>query len=290
VYIASLQDAEALRLPDRRIGSTATDAPVTAMIAPESGRGTVLPLAEEVATTVLIDPAMPTSLGDSLIQLGQATSDLLIGQDIFGYGDLEDLQADGVPAGGFEWSTPPGSLVIDPESPAGEWVVRLDRTSQHLTEVVARTAARVSMPDHRWFDADGAPVDGSATYSVRVWGKRVGAGIPFVRVIFYEFDDTDPTREPDSTVLETVDIQLPLVNDGQWHELWVDLPEPPAAANTALVGVGLAPPQSQSGTVWIDGLEVIEWRHADDSPPGTWVRAAYVIGNEFEERTLPAAP
>ena len=169
-------------------------------------------------------------------------------------------------------------------------MVRLDRTSQHLTELVARTAARVAIQQHRWFDASGTPVDGEATHSVRVWARRVGAGIPFVRVIFYEFDDTDPTREPESTALETVDVELPLVNDGNWHELWVDMPAPPARANTALVGVGLAPPESQSGTVWIDGLEVIEWRAGDEIPAGTWVNATYLRSSRDETRVVTVAP
>ena len=220
-----------------------------------------------------------------MLQLGA-----FVGRDGFGYGGLEDLQADGQPHGGLEWSVPPDSLVIDPESPEGSWVIRLDRTSQHLTDIVARTAARVAMPDHRWFDATGAPLDGPATHMVRVWGKRVGAGIPFVRVVFYEFDDTDPTRRPDSTVLDTVDVELPLRNDGEWHELWVELPAPPPAANTALVGVGLSPPESQSGTVWVDGLQVVEWRAADETPAGVWVDAAYVMSNSFETRTLTVTP
>ena len=125
---------------------------------------------------------------------------------------------------------------------------------------------------------------------VKIWGKRVGAGIPFVRVIYYDFDDTDPTRAPESTALETVDIELSLVNNDQWHELWVDLPPPPAGANTALVGVGLAPPESQSGTVWIDGLQVVEWRAASETPNGVWVDAEYVTGSTFETRTLTVAP
>ncbi len=56
----------------------------------------------------------------------------------------------------------------------------------------------------------------------------------------------------------------------------MDLPQPPPGANTALVGVGLPPPTSQSGTVWIDGLEIIEWRDADSIPNGTWVSADYM--------------
>jgi poly-gamma-glutamate capsule biosynthesis protein CapA/YwtB (metallophosphatase superfamily) len=286
---ASLQNAESIRLPDRRIGLTQTEAPVTAAVINETGRGSVIPAAANGSLAVSVDASVPTSTGGELIQIDSAATGLLIGRDIFGYGSLEDLQADGTATGGLEWSTPPQSLVIDPSSPAGPWVVRLDRTSQHLNEIVARTGARVSMPAHRWFDSDGSPVDGTANHSVRVWAKRVGAGIPFIRVVFYEFDDTDPTRAPDSTPLETIDIELPLVNDAEWHELWVELPPLPEDANTALVGVGLAPPEFQSGTVWVDGLQVIEWRSADETPQGVWVTTEYIMDSEPSERALTVA-
>ncbi len=273
---ASLQDAISLRLPDRRIGSSRTEAPVTAMVRNDNGRGTIVPTQPPVALRLEIAANEPEAIGTALIQIDENTAGLTIGRDVFGYGDLEDLEADGVDQGAAEWAIPPGSTEIDRQSPAGPWTVRLDRTSQHLSDLVARTAARVSLTAHRWFDSDGLPVDGLASRSVRVWGRRVGAGIPFVRVIFYEFDDTDPTRVPESKPLATVDVELPLVNDAKWHELWVDLPQPPPGANTALVGVGLSPPMSQSGTVWIDGLEIIEWRDADSIPKGTWVSADYM--------------
>ncbi len=287
---ASLQNAESLRLPNLRIGATPTAAPVTAMVINDQGRGVLRPVAENGHADVSLNAAVPTAVAGTLIQVDSSTDGLLIGRDLFGYGSLEDTQADGKPGGGLEWSVPPQSLVIDPTSPEGSWVVRLDRTSQHLNELVARTGARVSMPAHLWFDTDGVPLDGEPTYSVRVWGKRVGAGLPFVRVIFYEFDDTDPTRVPDSAVLGTVDIELPLINDGVWHELWVDIPAPPLGANTALVAVGLAPPESQSGTVWVDGLQVIEWRAAGETPSGTWVAADYLLSDENADTTLTVAP
>ena len=107
-----------------------------------------------------------------------------------------------------------------------------------------------------------------------------------MRIAFYEFDDTDPTRAPESTALTTADIELPLVNDGDWHELWADLPDPPPGANAALVAVGLAPPQSRSGTVWIDGLQVVEWRPATQLPPGAWIDADYLMASESRTITL----
>ena len=286
---ASLQHAVSLRLPDLRIGSSRTSAPVTATVVNDQGRGSIVPAQGHGSRSVSLLGDVPYPTGDALVQIDAATSGLLIGRDVFGFGSLEDSQADGVDRGAFEWSMPPGSLEIDAASPAGPWTVRLDRTSQNLSAVVARTAARVSLPPHRWFDADGQPMDGPAIHAIRVWGKRVGAGIPFVRVIFYEFDDTDPTRVPESTPLKTIDVQLPLVNDGKWHELWVDMPPIPPEANTALVGVGLSPPQSQSGTVWVDGLEVIEWRAADDIPPGTWVSTDYVQSTNDRSTELTVA-
>ena len=287
---ASLQNAEALRLPDRRIGSMLTDAPVTAMVVADQNRGSVVPIGAPGQIQVEVTAAAPVATGGELVLVGTETDGLLLGRDIFGFGDLEDTQSDGLVEGGLEWSLPPETLAIDPSSPEGAWVVRLDRTSQHLRDLVARTAARVSLPEHRWFDEAGSPRDGLATYSVRIWAKRVGAGIPFVRVVYYEFDDTDPTREPDSRPVATIDIPLPLVNDDEWHELWVELPETPEFANTALVGVGLSPPDSQSGTVWVDGLQVIEWRAASEIPTGTWVPVDYVVGDQSGPRSITVAP
>ena len=273
---ASLQSAVAIRLADLRIGSSPSEISATATVVNKDGRGSIVPATEPTTLVASLLADTPIALGSTTIRIDDATSGLLIGRDLFGYGDLDDLQADGIDEGAFEWSVPPDSLQIDPTSPEGPWTVRLDRTSQHLTTTIARTAARVSLATHRWFDSEGQPTDGAPTYMVRVWAKRIGAGIPFVRVFFYEFDDTDPTRAPDSTALESMDIALPLVNDGEWHELWVEIPEIPQNTNTALVGVGLAPPESQSGTVWFDGLEVIEWRSADKMPTGSWITADYI--------------
>jgi poly-gamma-glutamate capsule biosynthesis protein CapA/YwtB (metallophosphatase superfamily) len=275
---ASIQAAESIRLPDRRVGSSPTAIPATATVIDDNGRGRIVPPAPTSRITIEIDPTTPSEIQPTLIAVGDSTTGLAIGRDLFGFGDLEDVQADVTVAGGLEWSVAPDSLELDPTSPAGPWTARLNRESRHQSEAVARTAGRVPMPAHRWFDRDGRPIDGNATYSVHVWAKREGAGIPFVRAVYYEFDDTDPTREPESKAVETIDVQLPVVNDGVWHELWVDLPVPPHAANSALVGVGLAPPESGSGTVWVDGLDVVEWRRADQIPEGTWVPADFIRG------------
>ncbi len=286
---ASLQSAHSLRFPDRRIGSASTPIEPTAEVVKTAGQGMIVPIGSTVEQSMDLVAGIPVAPAASLASLGGDLRGVQIGRDLFGFGDLEDVQADDRGRGGLEWVLPGDSLEVDDRSPSGPWVIRLDRTSQHLDDVYARTAARIPLPRHRWFDEEGAPVDGEAGYSVRVWAKRVGAGIPFVRVSFYEFDDTDPTRKPQSTALETVDLPLPLVNNDTWHEIWIDLPEPPEDGNAALVGVGLAPPESRSGTVWVDGLEIVEWRPAAMNPEGAWTRVDYLLATEDRTVTLTVA-
>lgn len=284
INVASLQEAGSIRLPDGRVGTTPVDTNPTAEIVKADGWGVVVPAGTAVAASLSLDADTPAKLDVSTVALAERLQGVRAGYDLFGFGNLEDLQADRRDRGGLEWVLPADSLEIDDTSPAGPWTVRLDRTSQHLEETLAGTAARVPMPGHRWFDESGLPVDGNSSYTIRVWAKRVGAGIPFVRVSFYSFDDTDPTRVPESTALEAIDIELPLVNDGEWHELWVDVPEPPAAANSALVGVGLSPPESRSGTVWVDGLQIVEWRPASTIPAGGWSNIDYLLAPD--DRTV----
>jgi poly-gamma-glutamate capsule biosynthesis protein CapA/YwtB (metallophosphatase superfamily) len=273
---ASRETAVATRLPDRSIGTAPTDETATAQIVLDAGRGLVVPIEDPTTTSFQLAANVPTPSPSPLVLVDQALSSLYIGQDVFGFGDFEDVQADRETLGGLEWVVPPESVEIDPQSPAGPWTVRLDRTSQHLQPSMARSAARIPTPEHRWFNESGVPSDGSATYSIRVWGRWVGGGSPFLRLSYYEFDDTSLTSQPQTSAVETVDIEIPMVNDGEWREIWLDLPPAPGNVNTALVGVGLAPPESQSGTVWYDGLQVIEWRHAGRLPIGTWALADYL--------------
>jgi poly-gamma-glutamate capsule biosynthesis protein CapA/YwtB (metallophosphatase superfamily) len=286
---ASLQEAVSVQTADAGVGATPTKGAATATVAVASGRGTIVPAQEPITMPLTLETDVPTALDGTLVAIDDGAAGLTLGRDLFGYGDLEDVGADGAVAGGLEWSLPPDSLEIDRTSPVGMWTARIDRTSQHLTDATVRTAARISLPAHRWFDAGGAPLDGPPAYSVRLWGRRVGAGIPFVRIWYYAFDDTDPTREPDSARLDTVDIPLPLANDGEWHELWLDVGRPPEGANTGFFGVGLAPPESQSGTVWIDGLQVVEWRKADSMPAGTWIPTDYVRADRDRSVELTVA-
>jgi poly-gamma-glutamate capsule biosynthesis protein CapA/YwtB (metallophosphatase superfamily) len=272
---ASIQTGYSDRLADNSLALIPADRTPSAQVIERSGIGYVVPGPSEQSTQVYIPDGAPTA-ADQSIRIDDATSDLILGRDLFGYGTVEDVQADQTVEGGLEWSLPPGAVEVDDTAPSGPFVVKLARTSQHLEAALARTSARLPIPPHRWTDESGAPADGPATYSARVWLKRVGAGIPSVRLSYYVFDDTNPTRLPQSAHLGEVDVPIPAVNDGAWHEYWLELPEPPPGATAMFAGVALQPPESHSGTIWFDGFAVVEWRAADQMPEGVWARADYL--------------
>ena len=276
VALASLQGADTIRLSSQSLALGRTDSSPTATVAAHTGVGQVVPAIGPNLMTLTLDGDEPVALERVAVRMDGQGGGLRIGRDLFGYGDLEDVSGDGAVSGGLEWRLPPDSLQVDLSSPAGPRVVALSRTSQHLDDIVARTASRLPIPEHRWSDPQGRPADGPATYSARVWVKRTGSGIPFVRLTFYAFDDTNPTRLPYSASLGAVDTPIPVANDGRWHEVWVDLPQPPDGANAMFAGVGLAPPESQSGTIWVDGFSVVEWRQADQVPEGVWMAADFI--------------
>jgi poly-gamma-glutamate capsule biosynthesis protein CapA/YwtB (metallophosphatase superfamily) len=285
VNAASLQPAVSVRLPDLRVGSTPTDRTASTQVVNETGTGIIVPVVEPDSHPVTLTAGLPLAVSSGIVRIDDAIAGLAIGTDLFGFGDLEDATADGRLLGGLEWRLPGEILEIDETAPDGPWTARLDRTSQHLNEETVHPGGRLDLPAHRWFDATGAPLDGPASYSIRVWARRVGAGIPFARVTYYAFDDTDPASEPESIRLDSVELQVPVPNDDTWHEVWLELPAPPEAANSVDVAIGLAPPESQSGTIWVDGLQFVEWRDTDSMPPGSWTRADYLLAED--DTTVP---
>ncbi len=272
---ASIQPGNSARLANDALALIPADRSPSAHIIQRNGIGYVVPGSSERSLQIQVAEGGPTA-ADQLIRIDEGARNLTVGRDLFGYGTVEDVQADRVVQGGLAWSLPPDALEVDDTAPEGPLVVSLTRTSQHLDAALARTSARLPIPPHRWTNQDGEATDGPATYSARIWLKRVGAGIPSVRLSYYLFDDTDPTRLPRSARLGEVDVPIPAVNDGVWHEYWVDLPNPPPGATAMFAGIALQPPESQSGTIWVDGFEVVEWKAADRLPDGVWARADYL--------------
>lgn len=171
-------------------------------------------------------------------------------------GSFEDHEADGEVDGGAHWSLSDGAkTVFTAEATDGTGVLRFDDDGLAW----ARPVSRVPVPAHRLFDESGSPIDGPRSLAVHldVRGHGVEA---YVRFDAYRFDDSDPTRDPQSERLSSVEVPLDVPGDGTWRRVEVPVPAEalPEEANSLLPYVffrGL-------GDDWleVDGVALVETR------------------------------
>jgi len=216
----------------------------------------------------LVDPRLGLEPG--------AEPDLFVGRDLFGWGTLSDRLADSRPTQAAHWllDSPDERLAVLSD---GQVVLELERDGFDEQDVTVRAVARTPLFDHRLWDASGTqPLDPEPRYALRLRARATGDGEPYLRVIVYDFDDTDPTRDPSTAVLGEHD--LPIDVGRSWDDVLIELDpdwlrgEGGARANQLLTYVRLGPPRVGRATLQVADLQVLELRRADAMPavPGAW--------------------
>ena len=223
---------------------------------------------------------------------GSGLSGVLFGRDLIRWGAFEDDAADGVVAGGPQWNTAGGTdsagIWVTPGTPSPDRALRLHRAASNTSRVRRRPVARVQLTEHRLWTpvgpASAVPADGVPSYSLRFRARRTGSGETFFTLDVYHFDDQNPSEDPESTLLRSVELPFTVPADGQWRELIVDVPQPALApsgglaANSLMFYVGLNPPASGESELRMDDLQFLEWRAPVELPDGFYevvaVRAA----------------
>lgn len=199
---------------------------------------------------------------------------LEIGRDLFEWGRFEDeLVGDGV-RGAMHWDVrgcddgirfAHGDSATSAASGAG--FLRLRRTSVSADELSVRPLARTPLVRHRFWDAGGAPLDPGASYTLELRARMHGDAPANVRLDLYAFDDTNPTEDPHSTVLATIERPLPVPADGAWHPISIAIrPEElgeGSRANMVLFYVALGRDRTGTTTLDVDDLAFVEWRPTD---------------------------
>ena len=139
-------------------------------------------------------------------------------------------------------------------------------------ETLVRPVARIPLPEHRLYRSSGAgavPLDGEASYSIRLSARLEGRGTPFLRLDLRRFDDGTQTEV--ALPRPMIDLEIDLDSDGKWHDLQIDLPaevfyQDGVRANVVMVYVRFGPPAEGYSTLALDDLELVEWRHAAQMP------------------------
>jgi hypothetical protein len=145
----------------------------------------------------------------------------------------------------------------------------------------ARTIARPTTPLHRWYDANFEPVDGEPEYSVQLRTRGEGVVDATLRTAAYDVDDTDPTTEPESTLLKETSMPLAVPDSIDWRDLDIDVTSivnekvGGVRANAVLVYV-IVPRESPE--LDIDDVRLMEWRSPLPAADGVWMPADSLRG------------
>jgi len=214
-------------------------------------------------------------LVDAQLGLGGSDASVEVGRGLYGWGHFEDVLADGAAAGGTHFVLgSPDEKVIVGDAYAGRRYLRLRRGPDREELVSARALARVNFPRHRLYtQVDGVPVpaDPEPAYSLHLAARLSAPASASVRIDLYHFDDSNPTEDPESTLLAALDLPLAPRPGAGWQLLQLDLPpellaRPGPAINAALVSFRLAPAGGREVTLDIDDYEFVEWRRAAAMP------------------------
>jgi poly-gamma-glutamate capsule biosynthesis protein CapA/YwtB (metallophosphatase superfamily) len=283
----SASPARAQRQADKTVagvlGTTAAAHAVPATVSAERGTGRIGKGRDTSTFDMSIRADGVTDLnGQFLIKADRNLTGVEFGRDLLGAGGFDDDTADGRDTGGLHWQVDPeqgSSIRTAIEREGGEGLVlRLEPRARAAAS--ARPVARVTRADHRYVDGAGKPADGIAGYSLRLDARRTGRATLQARIEVFHVDDTDPNRDPSSTLIRRHRLTIPVPADTAWHRVEVALPPElftPSrglVANTALLHLEVTP--DAHTIVEVDDVTVLEWRAADAFPDGTWHQVAAV--------------
>jgi poly-gamma-glutamate capsule biosynthesis protein CapA/YwtB (metallophosphatase superfamily) len=222
---------------------------------------------------------------DLLIRMPLEEAGYLVGRELDLLGRFEDQDADRSSGETVGWTWSSDDIEVVGGAFARDHALGLIRSHASTDRLSARMLARVPLPQHRrWRDAGGfEAADGVASYSVRLFADRVGVDADAtVRLALYHFDDLNPTEDPESVLLNEVELHAD-VHHGK-REILLDVPSEAfvpvdgLVPNAALPYATLYPPDHGDTMVRLWDFSVVEWRAGTEESEGyaaiDWIRGA----------------
>lgn len=222
-----------------------------------------------------------------------------VGKSLFSFGGFEnDGAGQALEAAAFWNIDSDYKQVVSVPAFEGRHSLQIDRVSANTADVLVRPVARVSLVDHRWWQDEMTPADGTSSYAVHLAVRATGeAGLATLRLDCYNFDDSDPTIAPQSDLIRSADFPLDAPADGRWHELWIDIPLDTFADATSgeeiravMLNLIVSPPAVRKSSMWFDAVDFVAWRDAAKQPEIwtsiDWVKTADGTALEFDVGAL----
>ncbi|MFK7928772.1 MAG: CapA family protein [Myxococcota bacterium] len=249
---------------DRHTALLVNEEPTFETIEVKAGKESVT----ELGVLGLVDPRLGLN--------SEAAIDVSVGRDLFRWGIIRDGLADGRVNQGTHWALDSADERLL-QLNDGQWVIELERDGFDEGPVLTRPVARIPFVQHRlWSDDGQTPLDPVPQFAIRLRARATGAATSNIRLVTYDFFDTDPTADPFSTVVADVRVELDVGR--RWREIvipfepeWVSGPNG-SEANMVLPYLELEPPRVGRAVLQVADFQVLELRRAADMPstPGAW--------------------
>ena len=245
--------------------------PAAEVIVLELAPGQVAPLPDHM----LVDARLGLDDDDS--------PDIWISRDLHGWGRFEDELADSETLYAPHWALNSDDERVELEDAAsGRGYLTLRRTFKNNATLTTRLVSRIPLARHRLYEGSETEpmgLDPAPVYSVHALARGEGSPDGSFRLDIYHFDDTDPTRDPASALLDSLVLRIPSMPT-RWAP--IDLPfdlnslQDGPLPNQILAYVQLAPATEAPRVSFdLDELTLLEWRQARGMPQ-SWMRGAFV--------------
>jgi poly-gamma-glutamate capsule biosynthesis protein CapA/YwtB (metallophosphatase superfamily) len=232
----------------------------------------------ETAVTLQAGPQATASVPPCLtLSADRLPEGVEYGVDLFGWGRFDDMAADGDRGDPMHWVTPDladnWSMVQgaspDPNDDALQIITDANRS------VSVRFAARSPLVAHRLYDSDlGHPADGNPSYTLEFDTDANRSEGVTIRLDVHNVVNADPTKEPASVLLRSVEIPIDVESEDGWRSHIVPIepavfaPPDDLSSNAVMVTV-IAEPAFR-GKVSIDNFRLLEWRPAPVTTLPMW--------------------
>ncbi len=256
---------------ERHSARIVTEPPPSETVVLKLAAGQLMPLPDHM----LVDARLGLESG--------AYPDIWISRDLHGWGRFEDELADSETLYAPHWAlNSDDERVVLEDAPSGRGYLTLRRTFKNNATLTTRLVSRIPLARHRLYETSEAEplgLDPAPVYSVHALARGDGSPNASFRLDIYHFDDTDPTRDPASELLDSLYLEVPFVPT-TWAP--IDLPfdldslQDGPLPNQILAYVQLAPATEAPRVSFdIDDLTLLEWRQAQGMP-ASWMRGAFV--------------
>ncbi|MEK7485948.1 MAG: CapA family protein [Planctomycetota bacterium] len=196
-------------------------------------------------------------------------SAVFFGRDLFPWGHFENVDCDDDLSDKIHWSLrSPLNTYFQIDPLRRSQILVLKRTwFSHRTARIS-PMGRIPIPRYRFYSHHKGtfrPLDGKAHYSFYFYVKKTGRGAARIRLKGFSFDDSDPTKQPETAELPEFELPIPIQESKEFQQIHLELPQelftPPSGlyskSNFLLFFVEIEPPDSE---LFLDDLHFIEWR------------------------------